>query len=203
MNLSCRRRILKIRRKVITSKYRVPHFKELRSPMKLFAFYIGGETANSLIEVHDVRFAAAEKIEDAYEGIRASWWGTPESLHLDCWGELTSADGHNITLKTAPQTREDKLWFVNLGGYDPANFGELHRDVFVVAPTQSKAKVKALKGILDWKGHHKDNVFDVEGITSIDDILAKSGYYVHLEKTDTPVPFVFGYGFNPDIRKQA
>jgi hypothetical protein len=170
--------------------------------MKLFAFYIGGSTATSLIEVHDVRFAAAEKMEDAYDGIRDTWWGTPESLHLDCWGELTSADGYNIFLKDAPQAREDKLWFVNLGGYADGDFNELHKNIFVVAPTVSKAKVRALKAIIDWKGHHKDEMFEVEKIASIDDILAKSGHYIHLEKTDTPLPFTFKYGFNPAIRKK-
>jgi hypothetical protein len=170
--------------------------------MKLFAFYIGGSTETSLIEVHDVRFAAAERMEDAYDGIRDSWWGTPESLHLDCWGELTSADGHNITLQKTPQQRGDKLWFVNLGGYADGDFNELHKNIFVVAPTASKAKIRALKTILDWKGRHKDEIFEVEGIASIDDILAKSGHFIHLEKTDTPVPFAFKYGFNPAIRKK-
>lgn len=170
--------------------------------MKLFAFYIGGSTATSLIEVHDVRFAAAEKMEDAYDGIRDSWWGTPESLHLDCWGELTSADGHNISLQKTPQAYDGKLWFVNLGGYADGDFNELHKNIFVVAPTSSKAKVRALKTILDWKGHHKDELYEVEGIASISDILAKSGHHIHLEKTDNSVPFAFKYGFNPAIRKK-
>ncbi len=167
--------------------------------MKLFAFVIGGSTPTSLIELHDVRICAGETMEDTYDDIRRTWWGTPESLHLDCWGELTSADGYNITLSDVPPAAADKLWFVNLGGYDPADFAEQHKNVFVVAPTQSKAKVRALKQILHWKGHHEDNSFDVEQITSVGDILAAQGLYVHLEKTDNPVPFVFKYGYNRDI----
>jgi hypothetical protein len=170
--------------------------------MKLFAFYIGGETPNSLIELHDVRVLAAERMEDAYDAIRKSWWGTPESLHLDCWGELTSADGHNITLEKEPPQGEDKLWFVNLGGYDPDDFNELHKNVFVVAPSESKAKVRALKTILHWKQHHKDNLSEVEKITNVG-MLDLKGWHIHLEKTDNVVPFVFKFGFNPDIRKTA
>jgi len=51
--------------------------------MKLFAIYLGGKTETSLIEVHDVRFVIAEKMEDAYDTLRSEWWGVPESLHLD------------------------------------------------------------------------------------------------------------------------
>lgn len=170
--------------------------------MKLFAFYIGGRMQNSLIELHDIRIVAGEKIEDCYDSIRKSWWGTPESLHLDCWGELTSADGHNILLKKEKSAGEDKLWLVNLGGYDPEDFNELHKNIFVVAPTESKAKVRALKTILHWKAHHKDNLFDVESVACVN-TLDLQGYSIHLEKTATPVPFVFKYGFNPDIRKVA
>lgn len=172
-----------------------------KPPLKLFVFYIGGSTAHSLIELHDVRVCAGAVMQDTYDFIRAEWWGTPESLHLDCWGELTSADGHNIVLSGKPSGGADKLWFVNLGGYDPADFAEQHKNVFVVAPTQSKAKVRALKQILHWKSHHEDYSYDVEQMTSVNDLLAQQGLYIHLQKTDTPVPFVFDYGFNREIRK--
>lgn len=166
--------------------------------MKLFVFYIGGDTATSLVELHDVRFAVGKKLEDAYPALKASWWGRPESLHLDCWGELTSADGHNISLKAEPPPADqEKLWFVNLGGYDPEQFTELHKNVFVVAPNESKAKVRALKQILDWKGHHKDELFEVEKIFSIEEAAREKGLYIHLEKTGSPKPFKFSYGYKP------
>jgi hypothetical protein len=171
--------------------------------MKLFAFYIGGRTATSLIELHDVRVVAGESIEDCYDAIRSSWWGTPESLHLDCWGELTSADGHAISLRAAPPSGEDKLWFVNLGGYDPADFNELHKNIFVVAPTESKAKVRALKAVLDWNQRHKDNQYDVESIACLSDSVGGGKWHIHLEKSDDLVPFTFKFGFNPAIRKTS
>ena len=171
--------------------------------MKLFAFYIGGSTENSLIELHDARFIAAEKMEDCYEDIQKSWWGKASSLHLDCWGELTSADGHNITLKKEPATGDNRLYFVNLGGYDPAEFTELHKNVFVVAPNESKAKVRALKMILDWKSHHKDYLFDVENISCLNGAVEAKGWHIHLEPTDNPVPFTFDFGYNPIFKKSA
>ncbi|MEZ0225652.1 MAG: DUF1543 domain-containing protein [Alphaproteobacteria bacterium] len=171
--------------------------------MKLFAFYIGGRTATSLIELHDVRIVAGNAIEDCYDHIRDTWWGTPESLHLDCWGELTSADGHNITLREEPSAGADKLWFVNLGGYNPDDFNEPSKNIFVVAPTESKAKVRALKTILDWKGHHKDHQYEVETLACLNDIVGAGKWHIHLEKSESLVPFTFQYGFNPAIRKAA
>lgn len=172
------------------------------SAMKLFVFYIGGDTNTSLVELHDVRFAVAEKITDTYDELRASWWGRPGSLHLDCWGELCSADGYNIRLKSEPPTGDEKLWFVNLGGYDPQQFTELHKNVFVVAPTASKAKVRALRQILDWKGHHQDEIFEVEKIFNINDVAAAKNLYIHFEKSDNPAPFEFSYGYKPLADKE-
>ena len=166
--------------------------------MKLFVIYIGGDTATSLVELHDMRFVVAETIEDTYPALKASWWGRPESLHIDNWGELTSADGHDIYLKPEPVPEgQDQLWFVNLGGYDPAEFTELHKNVFVVAPNASKAKVRALKMILDWDAHHRDYQFEVEKSFCVADAARVMGLHIHLVKTDTPSPFVFTAKYLP------
>ncbi len=171
--------------------------------MKLFAIYIGGSTETSLIELHDVRFVVADAIEDTYDTLKAGWWGTRESLHLDCWGELTSADGHDIVLKDTKPESEDKLWFVNLGGYDPDDFSELHKNVFVVASTQSKAKARALREILHWPQRHEDYTFEVEKISGIGEAISGSGKYVHLVKTDNPKPFTFTCKYRPIGKSRA
>lgn len=165
--------------------------------MKLFVFYIGGSAPNSLIELHDVRFAMGAALEDCFPSLRASWWGKPNSLHLDCWGELLSADGHDVFLREVPQDGEDRLWFVNLGGYDPADFTELHQNVFVVAPTASKAQVRALKQAPQWKGRHRDYVHEVENVVDVGGLFKGQGWYLHLEKAENPRPFVFECGYWP------
>jgi hypothetical protein len=87
-----------------------------------------------------MRFVIAKKIKDTYESLKESWWGTIESLHLDAWGALKYADGYNIKISSKPaQETENKLYFVNLGGYDSSEFTELHKNVFVVAENPSKA----------------------------------------------------------------
>ncbi|HYD18179.1 MAG TPA: DUF1543 domain-containing protein [Patescibacteria group bacterium] len=165
--------------------------------MKLFVFYIGGDTETSLLELHDIRFAAGETMEETYPALKKSWWGRPESLHLDCWGELTSADGHNITLRDTPASGPDRLWFVNLGGYEKGEFSELHKNVFVVAPTESKARVRALKQVQRWKGAHKDNQFEIEKLFNVEDALRGQGLFIHLEPSDDPASFVFETGYKP------
>lgn len=172
--------------------------------MKLFALYIGGSTATSMIELHDVRFVIAETIENTYDDLRRDWWGTPESLHIDCWGELTCADGYNITLRDRPQEGvEEKLFFVNLGGYDPAEFQELHKNIFVVAPTESKAKVKALKTVHGWASRHEDYTYDVERMVNISALAAEKSLHIHLEATKSPAPFTFSCKYRPLGKKTA
>lgn len=165
--------------------------------MKLFMFYVGGDAKNSNIELHDVRFSVGDTAESCYDDVRAQWWGTPDSLHLDCWGEVEQADGYDVTLSTEPYTGSEKLYFVNLGGYDPTDFSELHKNVLVVSESESKAKVKALKMILDWNSHHKDNMFDVEKALCLNDLLRERALFLHLTPAQQEKPFQFICKYKP------
>jgi hypothetical protein len=166
--------------------------------MKLFIVYIGGEMEQSHIELHDVRFCVGETIEDCYESLRNQWWGTPSSLHLDCWGELKYADGYNVKLvKNVSGNTENKLYFVNLGGYTKKEFTELHSNIFVVAPTDSKAKVKALKTIQHWDSPHRDYQYEVEKTVCLNDSIESYGYGILLEKTDIEQEFEFSCRYTP------
>jgi hypothetical protein len=165
--------------------------------MKLFIIYIGGTHEKAFIEVHDMRFIVAENIEGTYDELKRTWWGTPKSLHLDAWGSLEYADGHNVTLSNEPSTYENKLYFVNLGGYDKKQFMEAHKNVFVVAPTASKAKVRALKQILHWESYHRDYQFEVDDILDVTDIASKNNLYINLEPTDIEKEFEFTCKFTP------
>jgi hypothetical protein len=166
--------------------------------MKLFVIYIGGTHKKAFIEVHDMRFVIAEKIEDTYDFLKQTWWGTKESLHLDAWGVLEYADGYNISLKSEPTTDAvNKLYFVNLGGYNSSNFTEDHKNVFVVAPTGSKAKVRALKQILHWESYHRDYQFEVDEVLDIAEITGKNGMHIHLEPTEAVKEFEFKCKYTP------
>ena len=159
---------------------------------------VGGHTPTSNLEVHDMRFAAAEKIEDTYEQLQSEWWGDPDTLHLDVWSKITCIDGYDVSLKPEPYAGEQKLFFVNLGGYDPDHFDELHKNILVVAKSDAFAKHAAKETVKHWKVPHKDTLMEIEKLVP----LAKvGGLYVHLEKSGNPVPFSFEWGYTPISKK--
>jgi len=162
--------------------------------MKLFAFYVGGETATSNTELHDMRFAVGERMEDCFDSLRKQWWGTPESLHIDCWTELTHSDGHAIELRAEAFAGNGKLFFVNLGGYDMAQFTELHSNIFVVASDKTEAKKRALATVNHWMKPHRDALFEVEHIIGLAEVAAPYGLHIHLAAAPDapPLPFVTG-----------
>jgi hypothetical protein len=166
--------------------------------MKLFAFYIGGRNGKSHIELHDFRVCAGARIEDCYDDLRKQWWGTKQSLHLDCWGALEQADGYDITLHNKPDSDEKglKLWFLNLGGYDPAHFTELHSNVFVVAENEIKAKARALTQLAGWRAPHRDMQYEVESVINIHDLF-RERLYIHLRPASEERPFRFECGYRP------
>jgi hypothetical protein len=149
--------------------------------LKLYAVTIGGDIPGAHIEVHDVRFVVAPAITETYAELRRQWWGTPRSLHIDSWVELTCADGHDIALRPEPFAGPEKLWFVNLGGYEAGVFGESHRNVFVVAGNERQARARALRRVADWLDPHRDALFEAEKAFA----LAARPLHIHLTPAAT------------------
>jgi len=159
--------------------------------MNLFAIYIGGKTHNSLIEVHDFRVYARKTLEECFPSIRSDWWGTQGSLHIDCYGILNHVDGYDVSIEENPFQGEEKLYFVNLGGYCADDFSELHKNLFVVANSESKAKVKALQQIRTWQAHHVDSLAEVEAISCLNDLIESDKKYIHLSPSSSAGNFSF------------
>ena len=93
--------------------------------------------------------------------------------------------------RDAPHEGIDKLFFVNLGGYDPAEFSELHKNILLVAPDAKAAKAKALARIEDWSLPHKDSLFEVEKAIDVTAQLQQYGYFLKLTKAVSEKPFKF------------
>jgi len=148
--------------------------------MKLFAIYIGGEHPGANIEVHDMRFVAAPTIEATYPTLLAQWWGREGSLHVDCWSEISQADGYEVSLRPEPHQGKEKLYYVNLGGYDGVAFAEQHRNVFVVADTLSAAKARAIKRASDWTDAHRDEMYEAEQAFALDAAAQAQRLHIHL-----------------------
>ncbi len=156
--------------------------------MNLFMIYVGGYKENANLELHDMRFVIGNTVEDCYPELIKQWWGDKKAFHVDGWSVVKSVDCYDIEIKDTPATHPEKLYFVNLGGYDPEQFIELHKNVLVVASNDAEAKTKAKLQASNWIKVHRDKLFKVEKILELTSI---SNHHVHLNKTDTPQPFEF------------
>lgn len=161
--------------------------------MHLYACYIGGTHEKALVELHDMRFVMADSLEETFDPLRQSWWGTPKSLHIDAWGILHSVENYNVEIRDTPAPADHpKLYFVNLGGYTQKEFTELHQNVFVTATSPVKARVKALQPVQHWESPHKDYEYEVEDIVCVEAAtLSGTPRHIHLIPTNTPQPFTF------------
>lgn len=73
----------------------------------------------------------------------------------------------------------------------------MHKNVFVVAPNESKAKVRALKQILDWESHHRDYQFELENILDLSQTAEEKNLFIHLEEKDNEKQFEFTCKYVP------
>jgi hypothetical protein len=165
--------------------------------MKLFAIYVGGEAVGANIEVHDMRFVAAISLEDTYEELKRQWWGTPDSLHLDCWAEIDHADGYDLDLRPDPFEGPEKLYYVNLGGYDRTEFLERHKNVFVVATTVAAAKTRAFQSVAGWNDLHRDNMYKAEQIYCLNERISTQRLHLHLSRNAETRDIAFTCKFTP------
>ena len=94
--------------------------------MKLFLVVLGGRCRGCHTEQHDVRWVVGEEIEDTYPQLIQQWIGLRRGLHLDSYRAVERVDNHLVEVLPGPLASREKktdgtakLWFVNLGAYDP------------------------------------------------------------------------------------
>lgn len=84
------------------------------------------------------------------------------------------------------------LFIIYVGGKHKDSLIELHDIRFVVADSiEAEAKQKARSTIAHWESPHKDYIHTVDEVLNINDLISKSGMYIHLTLTDNPVDFKF------------
>jgi hypothetical protein len=160
---------------------------------KLFMLLLGCKPPGRHTEQHDVFFAIANTLNELAPEIKA-FWPKPEKIHIDAWREVTQVDGYQITIvskETAIENEENKLFFINLGGYQENKFEEQHYFVLTVKPTRAAAFAEAKQTLFYQENHfegatsHIDDKYgiDVDEIYQIDDILSdacKAKYTIQL-----------------------
>jgi hypothetical protein len=132
--------------------------------MHLYMVMLGGEHAKANVELHDVVFVAGKELEQTYPQLRQLWFGADKGLHMDAWMRIEAVDGFRVQLTNEPPLQQkQKLFFLNLGGYNNHTFGEDHRYLVVVATDKAAAKKKAkAQQLAQWNKPHTDNVFAIE-----------------------------------------
>lgn len=146
--------------------------------MKLFMVYLGGTAPGANIELHDVRFVVGKSIADTYEQLRAQWFGEVKGLHLDSYLELTEIDGYQLQLVADKPEQQQRLYFVNFGGYYPGKIAEQHEFMLCVASSAAEAKARAKKLLLtDADSQHKDDLLELDNCLPLDSV---NGYYIAL-----------------------
>ena len=141
----------------------------------LYLVVIGGRIPKANIELHDVRWVVGQKIEDTFDELRNSWFGSLDGLHIDSFKKITYVDGYKINLKNIENKKQKNnkifnekitkknLWFVNIGGYDPSSMQEKHEFGLVVAKSSLEAKNKAKsKWLNGCKKKHKDDISSIK-----------------------------------------
>lgn len=149
----------------------------------LFIVMLGGRHARANTEVHDVVLAIGDSLEDVYPQLKNAWFGEQKGLHIDAWAQIygVAFEGKNYQIQftdAAPNQADQKLYLLNLGGYDACEFGELHRYVLVVAQNEMVAKQRGKAHFAQhWQKQHTDRVLDVDDCIAIDQV---HGRYVQL-----------------------
>ncbi|PWB35122.1 DUF1543 domain-containing protein [Pseudomonas sp. SDI] len=145
----------------------------------LYVVMLGGRHPRASIEVHDVVFAQADSLDQAYPQLRQAWFGSHAGLHIDSWLEVDGIDAYRVELgPLAPGPGTPRLFFINLGGYERQVFGEAHRYLLLVANDKAQARQLGKQRLqADWLKPHTDAVLDVDDCLPVDLV---GGRYVHL-----------------------
>ena len=154
--------------------------------MQLFLVYLGGTAPGANIELHDIRFVAAPKIEQAYSLLRQQWFGTVKGLHIDSYMQVKHIDGYAVSLRETPQQNSLKLYFVNYGGYYPDKIAEQHDFMLCVASSMPEAKAIAKQRLLTTADSpHKDDLLAFDDCFAVEQL---QGLYVHLDASGQSQP---------------
>ena len=176
--------------------------------LSLFIVVLGGRSLKSNIETHDVRWVIGESLEDTFPELREQWHGKISGLHIDSYKCIKYIDGYEIVITKSnkdnlnhPQIEDLKLWFVNLGGYNPKKMYEEHEFNLIVAKKAIQAKNKAKN---DWesnlKNKHNDDYSGIKYLEQVDDLhpIKIKDWEINLipdpeERSEKLVPDWYGY----------
>ncbi len=163
---------------------------------KLYMLLLGCTPKGRHIEQHDIYFGIGTSLKELLPGIKAFW---PDGgvIHIDSWREVTVVDEYAVKIVPKTAAADDRLFFLNLGGYKPGDLEEYHYKVLTVAKDRGEAVQKAKRTTFylhtGFKGaeSHIDDKYgvDVDDIYQVEDILTatdKEQFSILIQKNDEP-----------------
>ncbi|GHA80804.1 DUF1543 domain-containing protein [Pontibacter akesuensis] len=146
---------------------------------------LGSRPAGRNTEQHDIFFGIGEAIKDLVPATKAFWPEAKGNLHVDAWREVTQVDGFEVKVILRAEVSheaaaENRLFFLNLGGYKAGEFDEFHYKMLAVAEDKKaairQARQTAFYRHTGIKGapSHIDEKFgvDVDELYQVKDILS-------------------------------
>ncbi len=151
----------------------------------LFMVLLGSKAPDRNVEQHDYFFGIAKSLKDLVPAFKAFWPEAGNSLHIDGWRKITKVGNYRINViernEHLPASTTEKLFFINLGGYQAGKLEEQHYTVLSVNEDRLQAikeskrtiffKTNSLKGAANAHIDEKYGI-DVDDIYRIEDVLA-------------------------------
>jgi hypothetical protein len=170
---------------------------------------LGSKAPGRNVEQHDYFFGIASSLKELVPEIKAFWPEAGNSIHVDGWREVNSVDGYAVKVVLKDESivpSLQKLFFINLGGYQADKLEEQHYIVLTVQDDRALAVQNAKKTVffktnsIKGANSHIDEKYgiDVDDIYRIEEILNpgyKDKYHIELTpEADLPVDQVhLGY----------
>ena len=135
-------------------------------------------------EQHDIFFGIGYELGYLLPDMYAFWPEANRKIHIDSWREVTQVNGYAVkvisrTDLSGDMKREEKLFFINIGGYKENDLEEYHYKMLVACTDKGiavqQAKQTAFYRHTGFTGavSHIDDKYgvDVDEIYEISDIL--------------------------------
>ena len=186
--------------------------KNISLTPRLFMVLLGCKPAGRHVEQHDFFFGIAYSLHELIPEIKNFWPDSGDRIHIDGWREINHVEGYEIQVVDRNSEhnffleQKNKLFFLNLGGYQANKFEEQHYTLLTVKETSALALNEAKKTLffqknqfLDAKSHVDDKYgIDVDELYQIEDLLTpiqKETYHIRITP-NTEVkqdPIALGY----------
>ncbi|WP_026897364.1 DUF1543 domain-containing protein [Daejeonella oryzae] len=166
---------------------------------KLFMILIGCTPKGRNTEQHDIFFSIGNSMKELLPEIIKFWPEAAGKMHVDAWREVNQAGKFKVSVNIKEnehvETSENKLFFINLGGYKENEFDEFHYKLLLPATDKAEAirqgKQTAFYKHVNFPGaeSHIDDKFgiDVDDLHQIEEILTpelKSKYQIQLTENE-------------------